>query len=156
LKLVIVAVARGAPAWVAAGYDEYARRMPPEARLELVEVKPEARSGGKTPAQCMAAEARRITAALPAGARVVALDEAGLDLSTRALAARLDAWWRDGRDVALVIGGADGLDPDLKARAEERLRLSSLTLPHALVRVVLAEALYRAVSLAKGHPYHRE
>ncbi|MBL8378082.1 MAG: 23S rRNA (pseudouridine(1915)-N(3))-methyltransferase RlmH [Burkholderiales bacterium] len=156
MKFTIVAVARGAPDWVVAGYDEYARRMPPEARMELVEVKPEARASGKNPDQCMAAEARRIAQALPSGARVVVLDEAGRDLDTRALAGRVKAWWQDGRDVVFVIGGPDGLDADVKERADEKLRLSSLTLPHALVRVVLAEALYRAVSLAKGHPYHRE
>ncbi|MFN0164036.1 MAG: 23S rRNA (pseudouridine(1915)-N(3))-methyltransferase RlmH [Burkholderiales bacterium] len=156
MKFFVIAVARGAPDWVVAGYEEYARRMPGEARMELIEIKPEARSSGKSPGQCMAAEARRIVQALPQGVRMVALDEAGRDLDTRALAGRVKAWWQDGRDVAFVIGGPDGLDADIKQQAEERMRLSSLTLPHALVRVVLAEALYRAVSLAKGHPYHRE
>lgn len=130
--------------------------MPPEARIELVEIKAGARSAGKTPGQMMAAEGLRIAAAIPAGATLVALDEHGRDIDTRELAACYGRWQRAGGDVAFVIGGPDGLDPGLKARAALLMRLSSLTLPHALVRVVLAEALYRAVSLAKGHPYHRE
>lgn len=138
------------------GFAEYAKRMPPEARIELVEIKPEARSSGKTAAQMMAAEAGRILAAVPHSAALVALDEHGRDLDTKALAERLQRWQREGGDVALVIGGPDGLHASVKERASLLLRLSSLTLPHALVRVVLAEALYRALSLARGHPYHRE
>jgi len=156
LRLYIVAVGNKAPAWVVDGYTEYAKRMPPEARVELIEVKPEPREAGKTPAQMMAAEARRILAAVPAGAKLVALDERGKDLSTRDLAARISTWQREGDDIALVIGGPDGLADEVKSRAVLLLRLSSLTLPHALVRVILAEALYRAVSLNQGHPYHRE
>lgn len=156
MKLLIVAVGNKAPAWVDDGFDEYARRMPPEARIELLEVKPEPRDAGKTSQQMMAAEARRILAAIPAGTRMVALDEHGKDMSTRDLASKIAGWQREGGDLAWVIGGADGLADEVKARATMLLRLSSLTLPHALVRVVLAEALYRAVSLNKGHPYHRE
>jgi len=156
LKLSIVAVGNKAPAWVVSGYTEYAKRMPPEARIELIEVKPEPREAGKTPAQMMAAEGKRILAALPAGAKIVALDERGRDLSTRDLAGKISAWQREGDDVAWVIGGPDGLAEEVKSRASLLLRLSSLTLPHALVRVILAEALYRAVSLNQGHPYHRE
>ena len=130
--------------------------MPPESRIELVEIKAESRTSGKTPAQMMMAEAQRVAAAVPAGALLVALDERGRDIDTKALAALYGRWQREGCDVAIVIGGPDGLDPQLKERAGLLVRLSSLTLPHALVRVVLAEALYRAVSLARGHPYHRE
>lgn len=156
MKLYILAVGNKAPAWVTSGFTEYARRMPPEARVELVEIKPEPREAGKTPAQMMAAEAKRILGALPAGAKLVALDERGKDMSTRDLAGKISAWQREGDDVAFVIGGADGLADEVKSRAALLLRLSSLTLPHALVRVILAEALYRAVSLNQGHPYHRE
>lgn len=156
MKLLIVAVGNKAPAWVDDGFDEYARRMPPEARIELLEVKPEPREAGRTPQQMMAAEAKRILAAIPAGTRVIALDEHGKDMSTRDLASKIAGWQREGGDLAWVIGGADGLADEVKARAGMLLRLSSLTLPHALARVVLAEALYRAVSLNKGHPYHRE
>ncbi len=130
--------------------------MPPEARIELVEVKAEPRTSGKTAEQMMAAEAQRIAAALPGGATLVVLDERGRDLDTKGLAAAYARWQREGGDVAIVIGGPDGLHASIKERAALLLRLSSLTLPHALVRVLLAEALYRAVSLARGHPYHRE
>ena len=156
MRIHLITVANKAPSWVTDGYNEYARRMPPEARLELVEVKPEPRAGGKTAAQMMTAEARRITAAIPKGAAVVALDERGRDTDTKALAKHLEGWLAGGADVALIVGGPDGLAPEIKSQASGLLRLSSLTLPHALVRVVLAEALYRAWSVAKGHPYHRE
>jgi 23S rRNA (pseudouridine1915-N3)-methyltransferase len=145
-----------APDWVVAGWNEYAKRMPRELPLELLEIRPEPREGGKTPAAMMSAEAQRIESRLPAGCRRVALDERGDALTTRELAARLERWMAGGADVALLIGGPDGLDPRLRDGAAERIRLSSLTLPHALVRVVLAEALYRATSVTKGHPYHRD
>jgi 23S rRNA (pseudouridine1915-N3)-methyltransferase len=141
---------------VVEGFNEYARRMPPEARIELVEVKAEPRTSGKTAEQMMAAEAQRISAALPGGTTVVVLDERGRDLDTEALAAAYKRWQREGANVAIVIGGPDGLHASVKERAALLLRLSSLTLPHALVRVLLAEALYRAVSISRGHPYHRE
>jgi len=152
----VIAVGNRPPAWVADGFAEYARRMPPEARIDLVELKPESRSGGKTAQQMMAAEGARILAAVPPSATLVALDEHGRDTDTRALAAHYGRWQRAGGDVAFAIGGPDGLHDSVKSRAATLLRLSSLTLPHALVRVILAEALYRAVSVARGHPYHRE
>lgn len=156
MKLLAVAVGTRMPAWADAAFDEFARRMPRELPLELKEIKAEPRSGGKPVEALLAAEAGRIRAALPARCRLVALDERGADLATPQLAARLRQWMETGDDVALVIGGPDGLAPDLKSAAAETLRLSSLTLPHALARVVLAEALYRAASLLKNHPYHRE
>lgn len=156
MKLLAVAVGTRLPAWADAAFAEFARRMPRELPLELKEIKAEPRSGGKPVEALLAAEAGRIRAALPARCRLVALDERGADLATPQLAARLRQWMETGDDVALVIGGPDGLAPDLKSAAAETLRLSSLTLPHALARVVLAEALYRAASLLKNHPYHRE
>jgi len=156
VRLIIAAVGQRPPAWAEAGYEEFARRFPPELRLELKAVKAEPRSGGRPPAQLMQAEAKRIEAALPAGVRRVVLDEHGSRWTTRQLADRLQFWLGDGRDVAFLVGGPDGLDPALKAGADETLRLSDLTLPHAFVRVLLAEALYRAWSLSAGHPYHRE
>ncbi|AHI63902.1 23S rRNA (pseudouridine(1915)-N(3))-methyltransferase RlmH [Burkholderia thailandensis] len=155
MKLHIVAVGHKMPGWIATGFDEYAKRMPPELRIELREVKPELRSGSRTADSVMAAERQRIEAALPKNARVVALDERGRDWTTMQLAEALPAWQQDGRDVAFVIGGADGLDPQLKSRAELLLRVSSLTLPHGMVRVLLAEQLYRAWSITQNHPYHR-
>ncbi len=156
MQIRLITVANKAPAWVVEGYNEYAKRMPPEAHLELVEVKPEPREGGKTPEQMMAAEGKRILAAIPKGATLVALDERGRDTDTKALAKLLEGWLGGGADVAIVVGGPDGLAPEIKSKAAGLLRLSSLTLPHALVRVLLAEALYRAWSVVKGHPYHRE
>ncbi|MDN7672687.1 23S rRNA (pseudouridine(1915)-N(3))-methyltransferase RlmH [Burkholderia oklahomensis] len=155
MKLHIVAVGHKMPGWIATGFDEYTKRMPPELRIELREVKPELRSGSRTAESVMAAEKQRIEAALPKNARVVTLDEHGRDWTTMQLAQALPAWRQDGRDVAFVIGGADGLDPALKSRAELLLRVSSLTLPHGMVRVLLAEQLYRAWSITQNHPYHR-
>jgi 23S rRNA (pseudouridine1915-N3)-methyltransferase len=155
MKLWLVAVGQRQPAWADAAYQEFAKRFPPELRLELKACKAEPRSG-RSELQLMAAEAQRIEAALPRGVRRVVLDERGDRMSTRQLAARLQAWMSDGRDVALIVGGPDGLDATLKASADETLRLSDLTLPHAFVRVLLAEALYRAWSVTVNHPYHRE
>jgi 23S rRNA (pseudouridine1915-N3)-methyltransferase len=156
VKLLVVAVGTRLPDWMDAGFAEYAKRMPRELPLELVEIKPEPRTTGKPVDAMMAAEAKRIEAALPARCRRIALDERGDAPDTRALTQKLDQWLDGGDDVAFLIGGPDGLDPALKQGAHERLRLSSLTLPHGLARVVLAEALYRAHSLRSGHPYHRD
>jgi 23S rRNA (pseudouridine1915-N3)-methyltransferase len=156
VKLLVVAVGQRQPAWADEAYADFAKRFPPEMRLELKALKAEPRSGGKTAAQCMAAEAQRFEAAIPKGARRVRLDERGTRLSTAQLSQRMQAWRGEGRDVALLIGGPDGIDAALKATADETLRLSDLTLPHAFARVLLAEALYRAWSLLEGHPYHRE
>jgi 23S rRNA (pseudouridine1915-N3)-methyltransferase len=155
MKLLLVAVGLRQPAWADAAYADYAKRFPPEMRLELKALKAEPRTA-RTPAQLMAAEGARIEAALPRGVRRVVLDERGDAVSTQRLAARMKAWLGDGRDVALIVGGPDGLDPAVKASADETLRLSELTLPHAFVRVLLAEALYRAWTVLASHPYHRE
>jgi len=155
MKLLIAAVGTRMPGWVTDAYAEFAQRMPREMSMELVEVKAEQRNGGKPAAMLLAAEATRLRAVLPARCRRVALDEHGTDVTTRGLAGRIEKWLAGGEDIAFLIGGPDGLDPGLKGEAAETLRLSSLTLPHALVRVVLAEALYRAASILKGHPYHR-
>lgn len=156
MRLVLAAVGHRPPAWAETAYEDFAKRFPPEMRLELKAVKAEPRTAGRTPAQMMAAEAQRLEAACPKGARRVVLDERGARLTTVQLAERVQAWRQEGRDVVLLVGGPDGLDTALKAGADETLRLSDLTLPHAFVRVLLAEALYRAWSLASGHPYHRE
>lgn len=156
MKLLVTAVGTRMPAWVTAGFEEFAKRMPREFPLHLVEIKAESRAMGKTVEAMMAAEAGRIEAALPPRCRRVILDERGENLTTQALAQRLETWMASGEDVALIIGGPDGLAPGIKASAVESLRLSSLTLPHALVRPLLAEALYRAWSVLKNHPYHRE
>jgi 23S rRNA (pseudouridine1915-N3)-methyltransferase len=159
MKLLVVAIGQRQPAWADEAWADFAKRFPPEMRLELKALKAEPRSVGKTAAQCMDAEAGRIEAALAKdakGARRVVLDEFGTRRTTAQLAERLQAWRGEGRDAVLLIGGPDGLAPALKATADETLRLSDLTLPHAFARVMLAEALYRAWTLATGHPYHRE
>jgi 23S rRNA (pseudouridine1915-N3)-methyltransferase len=155
MKLSILAVGHRLPAWVAVGCAEYEKRMPRELPLSVVEIRPEPR-GAKNRGQLLAAERVRLQAALQGFPRAVALDERGEDLTTLQLAQRLEAWMREGGDTAFVIGGADGLADEIKARADATLRLSSLTLPHALARLVLCEQLYRAVSVVRKHPYHRE
>ena len=155
MKLLVVAVGQRQPAWADAAWADFSKRFPPEWRFELKELKAEPRAG-RTPAQCMAAEAARFESTLGKGWRRVVLDERGARVTTAQLAERLQQWQADGRDVALLVGGPDGLDPALKATADEALRLSDLTLPHAFARVLLAEALYRAWSVNAGHPYHRE
>ncbi len=156
MKLLVVAVGQRQPAWADEAWGHFAKRFPPEMRLELKALKAEPRNAGKTAAQCMAAEAQRFEQALPKGIRRVVLDERGTRLTTVQLAERMKVWREDGRDAALLIGGPDGLDPAVKATGDETLRLSDLTLPHAFARVLLAEALYRGLSLLEGHPYHRE
>jgi 23S rRNA (pseudouridine1915-N3)-methyltransferase len=155
MKLVIVAVGQRVPDWAQAAWDDYAKRFPPELKVELKAVKTEPR-GSKTLDTLLAAERERIEAALPKNGRIVALDERGTTLTTKALALRLTDWQLGGDDVALIIGGPDGLQPAFRQAAHERIRLSDLTLPHAMARVLLIEQLYRAWSVNAGHPYHRE
>jgi 23S rRNA (pseudouridine1915-N3)-methyltransferase len=156
MKLLLVTVGHKMPDWITAGFNEYSKRMPREARIELLEIKPEPRNSGKTVAQIMAAEALRILAVLPAGVLRIALDEHGAQPTTKQLAVQMQEWLGSGRDVAFIIGGADGLHESVKSGARQLLALSSLTMPHGLVRVLLAEQLYRAHSVLNNHPYHRE
>ena len=155
MKLLIVAVGQRVPDWAQTAWDDYAKRFPFEIKLELKAVKTEPR-GSKSLETLYAAERARIEAAIPKGCRVVVLDERGTALTTRALAGKLQDWQSSGDDVALVIGGPDGLEPAFRQSAHERIRLSDLTLPHAMVRVLLIEQLYRAWSINANHPYHRE
>jgi 23S rRNA (pseudouridine1915-N3)-methyltransferase len=155
MRLLIVAVGQRVPDWAQTAWDDYAKRFPSELKVELKAVKTEPR-GSRTVEQLMAAERKRIEEALPKGARMVALDERGTALTTVALAGKLKDWQLQGDDVALIIGGPDGLEPAFRQAAHERIRLSDLTLPHAMVRVLLVEQLYRAWSINAGHPYHRE
>ncbi len=155
MRLLIVAVGQRVPDWAQTAWDDYAKRFPAELKVELKAIKTEPR-GSRTYEQLVAAERKRIEEAIPKGTRVVALDERGMALTTVALAAKLKDWQLGGDDVALVIGGPDGLDPAFRQAAHERIRLSDLTLPHAMVRVLLVEQLYRAWSINANHPYHRE
>lgn len=155
MKLRIVALGQRMPAWVVAGFAEYARRLPREFALELIELKPSPRGRGKSPAQILAMEAERITVATR-GATVVAMDEHGEAWTTAQFATGLRSWSNGGRPIAFVLGSADGLAAVVKHHADVLMALSALTLPHGLARVVLMEQLYRAASLLQGHPYHRE
>ncbi len=156
MKLIILAVGNKMPEWITSGFNEYTKRMPREATITLIEVKPEPRTTGKTVPQIMEAEAQRINAALPKDVTRVVLDERGAHLSTKQMAQKMGDWLGGGRDVAFIIGGADGLHESVRASAQQLLALSALTLPHGMVRVLLAEQLYRAYSLLHNHPYHRE
>lgn len=158
MKFLVVAVGHRMPEWVRAGFEEYARRMPRDAPLAIREIKPAARGTDSSAAavrRLLDAEHQRISEALPGRCYKVVLEERGAALSTQELADRIARWREAGRDVAFIIGGADGTAPALKEEADMLWSLSRLTLPHGLVRVVLAEQLYRAVSLLSGHPYHR-
>jgi 23S rRNA (pseudouridine1915-N3)-methyltransferase len=147
VRVSILSVGHKMPAWIQEGFQEYARRMPPEVRVELVELKPD---------RTRDAEGERILAALPDGATLLALDERGKAVSTQGLSVMLSEWMRDGSHPAFAIGGADGLSDAVKERAAKLVSLSTLTLPHQMVRVILAEQLYRAWSILARHPYHRE
>jgi 23S rRNA (pseudouridine1915-N3)-methyltransferase len=155
MQLIIAAVGHKMPDWIEDGFEEYAKRMPPECRIVLKEIKPVERSGSKTAETVMALERARIEGVIPKGSRILALDERGKDVTTMQLSQMLVQWQQDGRDVTFVIGGADGLDAGFKASADLLVRISSLTLPHGMVRVLLAEQLYRAWSITQNHPYHR-
>ena len=155
MKLRIVALGHRMPAWVVAGFDDYARRMPREFALELIELKPAPRGRGGSVDRILAAERERIATATR-GSMVIALDEHGESWTTPEFAAKLRAWSRDGRPLSFVLGSADGLATAVKRDADVIMALSALTLPHGLARVVLAEQIYRAASLLQGHPYHRE
>lgn len=158
MRLHIITVGHKPPAWIASGFQDYARRMPREFPLLLVEVRPARREGTGLAqiTRARSSERERILAAIPANGVKVALDERGKAMSTVQLAKKLESWMRDGEDVCFVIGGADGLDDEFKNNADLVISLSMMTFPHALVRVVLAEQIYRAMSIIRRHPYHRQ
>jgi 23S rRNA (pseudouridine1915-N3)-methyltransferase len=155
MRIRLVAIGHRLPAWVETGCGEYAARLPREWHFELAALRAPARPEGRPVADAMLAEAKLIEASLPSDHYRVVLDERGQPVTTAELAGMLRHWRQDDRSVAFVIGGADGLDPGLKAKADRLLALSALTLPHALARLLLLEQLYRAASLLQGHPYHR-
>lgn len=143
------------PDWVESACAEYLKRMPREASVEVVEIKPDKRAAGKNSEVVQEAEAKRILE-IAGKDYLIALDERGQEVTTLQLADRMKNWLGNGRDVSLIVGGADGLHAELKAKADWLWSLSKLTLPHGMVRVVLAEQLYRAWSVINHHPYHRE
>ncbi len=155
MQIHLIAVGNRMPGWVDEGYQEYARRLPSECALQLHEIPAGKRGKNADIVRLTRQEGEKMAAAIPKSARVVALEVKGKPWSTEQLAARLEHWLGDGRDVALLVGGPEGIEPGLSASADERWSLSPLTLPHPLVRIVVAEQIYRAWSLLKGHPYHR-
>jgi len=155
MRARIIAVGERMPGWVAEGFAEYRKRLSHELPLELLELKPGTRGKGRDDARAMQDEGAAILAALPRDTHVIALDGGGKMWSSEALAAQLAQWRMAGRDLAFLIGGPDGHAPDVLARADQTWSLVPLTLPHMLVRLVLAEQLYRATTIMAGHPYHR-
>lgn len=155
MKINLVAVGTRMPAWVTQGFEEYSKRLPRECQLQLLEIAPAKRGKTAQPEQWKKDEARRILAAIPDNHHVIALEVTGKSWSTETLAEQMQAWLSDGRDVSLIVGGPDGLDPGCLQRADQKWSLSALTLPHPLVRIVLAEQLYRAWTVLQNHPYHR-
>jgi 23S rRNA (pseudouridine1915-N3)-methyltransferase len=155
MNLHILGLGKGMPDWVSSAFESYQKRLPSDCALHLKELKAIDRAGNANVPNILAKEAQQLYAATPKGALRVVLDERGKDLTTQALAQHLQHWLADGRDVVFYIGSADGLDPELKQAADLAIRVSSLTLPHMMVRVLLAEQLYRAWSILNNHPYHR-
>lgn len=156
MQIHLIAVGHKMPKWVTEGYQEFSRRLPSECSLKLVEIAPGHRSKNSDIKRAIQDESAKMLAAIPKNAKVVALDERGKPWATRQLATQLEGWMFDGRDVALLVGGPDGLSDECRSRAEQQWSLSPLTLPHAMVRVLLSEQIYRAWSVIKGHPYHRD
>ncbi|MCB1983966.1 MAG: 23S rRNA (pseudouridine(1915)-N(3))-methyltransferase RlmH [Burkholderiales bacterium] len=155
MKLYILAVGNKMPSWINTAFLEYAKRLRQEFTIHLFEIKPEKRTSSKNTGQVLFAESQRIQAAIPAGCRLIALDEQGKQWTTEQLANNIRKWMQEGGDTAFIIGSADGLHHEFKASTQDVFSLSRLTFPHGLVRVLLIEQLYRAVSLIKNHPYHR-
>ena len=156
MKIHLIAVGKKMPEWVNAGFSEFSKRMPPELQINLIEIPPSVRNKATPIEKNIKQEGERIQSAIPANSKVFVLDEKGGNFSSIELSKKMEAWLPLGQDISLIIGGADGLDGRIKQNADETWSLSSFTLPHALVRVVIAEQLYRAWSILKGHPYHRE
>ena len=156
MRVTVLSLGHRMPGWIQDGWNEYARRMPPEVRVELVELKPEERGAGRSVERAKQLEGERVLGALPPNATLLALDERGKAVSTQGLSVMLAEWMRDGSHPVFAIGGADGHADAVRTRADKLVSLSALTLPHGLVRVVLAEQLYRAWTILARHPYHRE
>ena len=156
MKVRLIAVGKKMPEWINTGYSEFSKRMPPELQINLIEITPSMRSKTTVIEKNIKEEGERIQSAIPANSRLIVLDEKGKNFSSIDLSKKMESWLPMGQDIAIVIGGADGIDPKIKQQTDEKWSLSSFTLPHALVRVVIAEQLYRAWSILQGHPYHRE
>lgn len=156
MKIHLIAVGKKMPEWISTGYSEFSKRMPPELQINLIEITPSVRNKSTTIEKNIKEEGGRIQSAIPANSKLIVLDEKGKNFSSIDLSKKMENWLPMGQDIALIIGGADGIDPMIKKQADEKWSLSLFTFPHALVRVIVAEQLYRAWSILKGHPYHRE
>lgn len=156
MRILLIAVGSKMPAWITQGYEEYARRMPAECSLQLIEIPAGKRGKGADLSRIMQHEGEQTLAAVPKSAKVIAMDVKGRAWSTEELAKQMETWRQDGRDVALLVGGPEGLAPQCLDQAEQRWSLSNMTLPHPLVRIVIAEQLFRAWSVLSNHPYHRQ
>ena len=155
MQIHLIAVGNRMPEWVSQGYEEFARRMPPECRLKLIEIPAAKRTKAVDIKRLLAQEGERKLEALPKNALVVTLDVSGRRWDTQELAQQLDAWMHEGRDIALLVGGPEGLAPACREQADRSWSLSPLTFPHPLVRIIVAEQLYRATTILKHHPYHK-
>lgn len=155
MQIRLICVGNRMPDWVRAGYEEYAKRLPRDWELELREIPPGKRGKNTDLVRTIAGEGEKMLAAIQPGDRVVALDLSGREWTTPQLVKTLESWLGEGRNVSLLVGGPDGLAPACLERAEERWKLSALTFPHPLVRIVVAEQIYRAWSVLRNHPYHR-
>ena len=156
MKIHLIAVGKKIPEWINAGFSEFSKRMPPELQINLIEITPSIRNKATPIEKNIKEEGERIQSAIPSNSKLIVLDEKGTSFNSIALSKKMESWLPMGQDITLVIGGANGIDPVIKQQADEKWSLSSFTLPHALVRVVIAEQLYRAWSILKKHPYHRE
>ena len=155
MQIYLIAIGQRMDAWVQQAYDEFAKRLPHECRLKLIEIPANKRTKNTDLKRIIKDEGERLLAAIPSNSLVYALDAAGQQWSTEKLANQLEQWFVDGRNIVLLVGGPDGLSEQCKFRAEACLSLSKLTFPHPLVRIIIAEQIYRAWSIFKGHPYHR-
>jgi len=155
MRILLLAVGQKMPSWIEQGYQQYAQRMPAEARLELKEIAPGKRGKNADIKRIVEDEGQRLIAAIPRSAHIVVLDVEGRGHSTEQLAQRMDDWMHSGQDICLLVGGPEGLSAECRTLADEKWSLSPLTFPHPLVRVILAEQLYRAWSVLRNHPYHR-
>ena len=156
MRIHLIAVGKKMPEWVNSGFLEFSKRMPPELQINLIEITPSVRNKTTPIEKNIKEEGERIQSAIPSNSRLIVLDEKGKNFSSIELSKKMEEWFPQGQDIAIIIGGADSIDPTIKQQADEKWSLSSFTLPHALVRVVITEQLYRAWSILKRHPYHRE
>ncbi len=156
MRIHLIAVGKKMPEWVNSGFLEFSIRMPPELQINLIEITPSVRNKATPIEKNIKEEGERIQSAIPSNSRLIVLDEKGKNFSSVDLSKKMESWLPMGQDISIVIGGADGVDNVIKQQAVEKWSLSSFTLPHALVRVVIAEQLYRGWSILKRHPYHRE